>query len=174
MTQTYSIEPKLVVDWRAALIAGLVAGSVFLAILLIGIPLIYGMSAAVPVRYIASLVMGAGVLPPTGPEEALAAPLPMIVGLLVHYGLSVAFTMILAYITHRWGFLMGIIVGALFGAAVYAINIYTMTLIYEWFFVFNSLTFFIAHVLFGAVAGGLYEAIEVERYRPSVEPKEAR
>ncbi len=173
MTQTDDLTPKLLVDWRAAVIAGFTAGSIFLAIVLIAIPWRFDMSAAVPLRYIASIVLGESVLPPPAEGEALFALLPTVTGVLVHYVLSLGFTLVLAYITHRWGLLMGVLVGAVFGAAVYAINIYTVTLIYEWFYVFNTRIFLIAHVLFGAVAGGLYEAIEVERHLPAKPGKEA-
>jgi hypothetical protein len=156
------VRVRQVVDWSAAVMAGLIAGTAFLLINIVVFESDYGGTAAIPIRYMASIVMGEDVLPPPATFETGV----VIVGLLVHYVLSVFFALILALIIHRWGFLIGLVVGALFGLAIFAINIYTVTLIYPWFFVWNTPLFAIAHVVYGALAGGIYEGFEVEAYVP--------
>jgi len=169
-TKTISADPpemRQLVDWPVALLAGLVAGTIFLLIMLLRLPSVFESTAWVPLQYLASIVMGSGVLPPAEPTWVMA-----IVGVLVHYALSIVFALILAFITHRWGFIVGIIVGALFGLAVYFINIYTVTLIFPWMAILQGTTFAVAHVFFGALAGAVYEGFERERFVPIDEPEE--
>ncbi len=156
------VRMRQLVDWSAAVWAGIVAGSVFLILNLILIPQYIGGNAWIVLRYIASLVLGTGVLPP--PDTANTTVL--IVALLLNFALSIIFALILAAITHQWGLIIGMIVGALFGLGLYFINLYTLTLIFPWFFVMNSNLFMWIHVLFGLVAGATYEILEVEEFVP--------
>src|SRR5690606_21498005 len=103
---------------------------------------------------------GEGVLPPPSSFD----PLVVLVALLVHFVLSVLYACILAFIIHRGGLLAGIIGGALFGLALYAINYYTFSFFFPWFFSLRSWMVVAAHGLFGAIAGGVYEALERDRY----------
>lgn len=154
---------RQLVDWRAAIIAGFVAGMVFLLLNVIAIPLAFGGGSGwIIIRYLASIVMGPEVLPPPDTFDLSIT----VVALLVNFSLSLVFALILAFITHRWGLIIGIILGGLLGLALYGINLYTFTLLVPWFFALNSPFFAAVHFIFGAVAGGVYEAIEVERFVP--------
>ncbi|MBC8171530.1 MAG: hypothetical protein H7X77_07645, partial [Anaerolineae bacterium] len=108
------------VTWRAIPIAGLVAGTVFLLVNVLLMPVVYQINGLLVVRYIASLVMGSSVLDSTDTGT-------LVVGLIVHYALSMLFTLVIAIVIHRWGLVVGIIGGALLGLAIYSINLYTMT-----------------------------------------------
>ncbi len=152
---------RQLVDWPVAVLAGMVAGTVFLLIVLFRIPAVYGASAWLPLQYMASLVMGEGVLPPAEPTALVG-----IVGVVVHYVLSLVFALTLAFITHRWGFFVGIIVGALFGLAVFFINMGIFTLFFPWMYILNVPTFAGGHIFFGALAGAVYEGFERERFVP--------
>lgn len=153
------------VDWRSAIIAGLVAGLVFLLAEMIGRAAVTGGSPWITVRYIAAIVMGEDVLPPPPTFDTVI----FVVALLVNFVLAVVFTMILAAIIHEWDLVVGILVGALFGLAIYAINYYTFTRFFPWFFPVRNWTDILSHLLFGAVAGGVYEALERERFVPVLE-----
>ncbi|MDX1663944.1 MAG: hypothetical protein R3272_09130 [Candidatus Promineifilaceae bacterium] len=174
------VEVEQLVDWRAAVIAGLIAGAVFLLLQMVGRSfvdadtiIIEGVAEAVvpggslwvAPRYIAAMVLGEEVLPPPTSFDALV----FLVALLINTVLAVLFTMVLAAIIHEWEILVGIVVGALFGLALYAINYYTFSYFFPWFFAVNSWVDVVAHVLFGAVAGGLYELLETERFVVEVE-----
>jgi hypothetical protein len=156
------------VTWRAIPFAGLAAGTAHLLALLILSPLMLDIQPVLPLRYMGSLVLGQGVL-----MDANVATLA--VGLLVHYILSIFFTLIIAIVVHRWGLAVGILGGALLGLCIYAINFYTMTILFKWMFAMHSTVSVIAHLIFGAVAGGIYETydhfdlpIELEEKRKNV------
>jgi hypothetical protein len=134
-------------------VAGFAAGTVFLLINLLLTPLVYHIQAQVLLRYLASILLGGDVL--TDPS-----PLIALVGILVHYVLSLFFTLVIAVVVHRWGLLVGIVGGAVLGLAFYGINLYTMTLFFPWFFAINGPVLVVSHLLFGATAGGIYETLD--------------
>lgn len=141
------------VTWKAIPIAGLVAGTVFLLINMIFNPIVLGIDALFILRYFAALILGADALTDAG-------ELIIVVGILVHYALSLLFAVVIAIIIHRWGLWVGIIGGAILGLSLYAINLYTMTVFFPWFFAINNTILAVSHVLFGAVAGGVYESLD--------------
>jgi hypothetical protein len=141
------------VDWVAIPFAGLAAGTAHLLVNLILTPLMLDVQPMLPIRYMGSLLLG---------ERALVEPgiVPLLAGILVHYVLSILFTLVISIVVHRWGLLVGIVGGAVLGLAIYAINYYTMTLFFDWMFAINSPVQVIAHLVFGAVAGGVYETYD--------------
>ncbi len=141
------------VAWRAIPIAGAAAGTVFLLAALILTPLLYQLPPTLMLRYFASLVMGESVLVGSGGGG-------LVVGVLVHYALSMLAALVIAVVVHRWGMLIGIGLGALLGLAIYGINFYSMTRFFPWFFAISGTVMLICHVLFGAVAGGVYERLD--------------
>jgi hypothetical protein len=156
---TFFPNSRKVVDFRAVFWAGLVSGLVFLVVnmilslLFLGTPWIF-------IRMVAALLLGQDVLPPPASFD----PAIFIVALVIHLLLSLVFTTVLALMIHKWGLLVGIIGGAIFGLALYAINIYTFSFFFPWFFSLRSWIILLSHVFYGATAGGMYEALEVERF----------
>ncbi|HSM57414.1 MAG TPA: hypothetical protein VK879_14785 [Candidatus Sulfomarinibacteraceae bacterium] len=149
-----------VVDWRAAVLAGLVAGVVFFILQMVGRALVTGGSVWLAPHYIAAIVLGTEILPPPAPFD----PLVVLIAILLNTILSLIFTLILAAIIHEWQLITGVIVGALFGLALYAINYYSLSYFFPWFYPIRTWVDVTAHVLFGAIAGGVYEYLEVERF----------
>jgi hypothetical protein len=136
--------------WRAVLLGGIVSGSVFL---LLNSLLMPDITPTLLLRYIASLVMGSDVLVSTDSTA-------LIVGVIVHFALSLLFSLIVAIVVHRWGLLVGIVGGGILGLAIYGINLYTLTTIFPWFFAINTPVLLVSHVVFGMVAGGVYELFD--------------
>jgi hypothetical protein len=66
----------------------------------------------------------------------------------------------MAFIVHRWRMLVSVLGGALFGLALYLINFFTFTTFFPWFYPARNWPFAAVHILFGAVAGGIYELLE--------------
>lgn len=161
MSQTSS-RLRQVMDWRAAIVAGLVAGLVFLLFQLIATSVALGERPWIVLNQIAAIVLG-----PAGLVNSFELnPTALILGLLLHFLFSVLFALLLAFIIHRWGLVVGIIGGALFGLALYGLNYYAFARIFTftWFTGMRSAYVILAHIVFGAVAGGVYEALEKDIY----------
>ncbi len=164
MAESTDSSPRMrqLVDWSAAVWAGLIAGAVFLLLNLFLIPQFVGANAHVIIRLMASIVMGESILAPPATFHAGAT----VAAVAVHFTLSVLYSLVIAYIIHRWGLVVGFLGGAALGLALYAINFYTCTLFFPWFFALRNWIFVLTHAVYGALAGGIYEALEVEEFVP--------
>lgn len=156
---------RQLVDWRAAFWAGILSGTVLLLLNLFLTPHYIGGNGWVIVRLFASILLGKGVLAPPATFDLAA----LITALFTHLTLSILYALILAYIIHRGGLITGILGGAVFGLALYLINFYTLTLFFKWFFAMESKSFLFNHIIYGALAGGTYEALEIEVFEPIYE-----
>lgn len=149
---------RYLVDWRAAIWAGLISGAIFLVLSMVLSAIVLGTPWVVP-QIIASLVMGPEVLPP---PNAIGAGV-FLVALLIHAVLSVIFGSLVAIVVHRWGMLIGFVGGALLGLALYGVTFYAFSeLLVPWVFLMRSWIMLVSHIVFGAAAGAIYEALEVE------------
>ena len=153
---------KQVMDWKAAFYSGIISGFVLLLLVMFAVPSIMGWNAWIVVRYIASIFMGQTILPPPAIFHLTA----LIIALITHTIISVGSAILLAFIIHRWGLLIGIIGGAVFGLCLYGINFFSLTYFFPWFFLIKGWAMMLSHIIFGAVAGGVYEALEVEKFVP--------
>ena len=59
---------------------------------------------------------------------------------------------------------MSFVGGAMLGLALYAINFYSISFFFPWLFPLRSWIFMVAHIVFGAFAGVIYELLEVETF----------
>jgi len=150
---------RQLVDWRAAILAGVASGLVLLVIEMFLTARAVGSPWVFP-RLLAAIVLGKGVLPP----PATFAPGLLLVALAIHLPLSIAFACLIAFVLHRWGLVVGIVGGALLGLALYLINFGTVFTVFPWFAIMKGPIALWGHVAFGAVAGGVYELLEVERF----------
>lgn len=152
---------RQIVDVRAAVLAGLFAGIAFfllqmaLTASLLGTPWVFA-------RMTAAIVLGRSVLPPPATFDAGIVA----VAFALHLALSIAYAGLIAFIVHKGGLLRGIIGGAALGLALYAINYWTFAQWFPWFLDLKSGIALVSHVAFGALAGGMYELLEVERFVP--------
>ncbi len=151
---------RLVMDWRAAVIAGLLAGVLTMLLWMLLWAVATGGSLWTPFHHTAAILLGESALTPSQTLNFQT----VITGTVVHLFLSVFYAVVLAFIIHRWGLAVGIIGGALFGLAIYIINYYTFTTLYPWFFPLRSWIALVGHIFFGAAAGGIYEALERDIY----------
>ena len=159
---------RQIMDWRAAVIAGLLAGLLALLLRIVLWVVVTGGSFWAPFYQSAAILLGPESLAPVdAPQMGVVA-----VGVLVHMALSLVYSLLLAFIIHRWGLVVGIIGGALFGLAIYIINYYTFTYLFPWFFPLRSWLVLATHVFFGATAGGIYEALERDIYVLDESPDE--
>ncbi len=151
---------RLIMDWRAAVVAGLVAGSLTMLLWMILLSTVTGGALWTPFHHTAAILLGQDALTPS----ATIAPQIILTGAFVQLVLSVIYALILAFIIHRWGLVVGIVGGALFGLALYIINYYTFSALFPWFYPLRSWIALVGHIFFGATAGGIYEALERDIY----------
>ena len=81
------------IDWSAAVWAGIIAGAVFLVLEMVMVPVFLDGSPWAPPKMIAAIVMGGEVLPSPEAPAGISASV-LVVGLIVHFALSVAFAII--------------------------------------------------------------------------------
>jgi hypothetical protein len=155
---------RQVVDWIAAVWAGLLSATLFMLIS-VAIPWLLLGDPGLHLRLIASLALGPSVIPSDG-EAGVLVPLLGVAILLI---LSVLFACVVAFVVHREGWILSAMGGALLGLVLYVINFWTMSLLFPWLFTLRNWMLLLGHVVFGAVVGAVYELLEVERYVP-VEP----
>lgn len=152
---------RQVVDWGAAVWAGIISGIlIFLLNILLGW-IILG-SPWVFVRLTGSIILGENALsPPVGFEAGV-----FLAALLVQLVLSVFYGCLVAIVIFRWGLLVGFFGGAALGLAIYIINFFAISYFFPWFFPMRSWILLLSNVLFGALAGGIYELLEDEEFIP--------
>lgn len=146
-------------DWKAACVAGFVAGAILMVLELLWSTLYTDTGPWPAMHMVAALMLGPGELQTAGFSLEIAAA-----ALLAHYILGVAFGVILACIiaprhfdsSHR----MVAIIGALFGVAMYAFNFYGMARVYTWFVEMRGWPTLVAHLVFGVSAALLYMQME--------------
>jgi hypothetical protein len=141
---------------RAAAIAGVFAG---IAATLIEIALWWLHGDAViatlvrDTRFAAAIVLGPDVL-----RSAMDATM-LAVATLVHVALSIAYGVALAPLVARLRPSLSLLVGALFGIALYVVNLHGFTLVYPWFEQARGVVTLAAHVSFGASGALAYRAL---------------
>lgn len=145
-------------DLKAAICAGLAAGIVFMALEMALVALVQGMSPWAPPRMIAAIGMGESVLPPPATFDGAIVSMAMI----IHFALSVVLAILLGWGISRFrlGMAASVVGGATFGLVVYFVNFYGFTAIFPWFAMARGAIGIIAHAIFGAMAGGVYHALE--------------
>ena len=148
------------IDWKAAALAGVIAGLAFMMLEMALIMMLQGQSPWGPPRMMAAMVMGQGALPPMGEAATFDFGI-MMVAMMIHLMLSIILGIILAFIISRLGLSLvaSIAGGSVFGLIVYFVNFYGFTAIFPWFAMARGPISLFSHAMFGAVAGGVYQAI---------------
>ncbi len=144
-------------DIKAAIIAGLVAGVVFMMLEMLLVGTVGGQSPWGPPRMIGAMAMGKEVLPPPATFDMGI----VMVAMLIHMMLSIVLGIILGWIisNRRMTLMAAIVVGTLFGLVVYFINFYLMTAVFPWFAMARGAISIFAHAMFGLVLGWVYHAV---------------
>lgn len=145
------------IDWKAAFLAGLIAGAVFMMLEMVLVATVGGGSPWGPPRMIAAIIMGREVLPPPATFELV----PMMVAMMVHLLLSILLGIILGWAISHWrfGLTISVIVGTVFGLIIYVVNFYGFSSIWPWFAMARGWISIFAHAMFGLVLGWAYYAI---------------
>ena len=146
------------INRRAAIYAGVAAGIIATAVQIIlwwafwdVLPWILYRDA----RLAAAIVMGSGVLPPPATFDWAV----MSVAILIHVALSITYSIILARFISRCGMPVALLVGVLYGLALFGVNMYGFTMLFPWFAEARDWITLVAHAVFGGSCAGVYKAL---------------
>ena len=144
-------------DLSAAIAAGLIAGTIMMLLQLAMYPLFFDRSAWFHPRLIAAIPLGQDVLPnvSSGPDAGVA-----FAALLAHYVLSVIYAVIASVVLDRVRFWSAVTLGAVGGFALYLINYYGFTNVFEWFAASRDWVTTFTHISFGVGTAAAYKALE--------------
>ena len=145
--------PRL--DWRAYIVAALVAGLTALIAGLVLCGAVLGEPAFI-LRVTASLVLGPEVIPVTDGST----PIILLTGSVLHLALAFVYALVIVLVIHRWGMVVGFVGGALIGAALYVIDIYAMSFFFPWIFPLRNWLLLLTHVILGGLVGVVYELLD--------------
>lgn len=144
----------------AGVIGGLAAGAAYLVAQVSFSAAIRPGSAAEPLQRIAAMLMGPDTAPP--PADLTFTVLGM--ALIIHFGLSMAFGRVVSVLAWRRPAGSGILIGALAGLALYAVNFgWIAPTAFPWFEDSLRWTTIANHALFGAVAAAVCLALRGPR-----------
>ena len=116
-------------SWPAALWASLIAGVVFAVLELGANWALRGIAPSVLLRMTGALVLGPGTLsPPSGFDASV-----VLAATLVHLALSIVYGTFLALLLPRVETAPGILIGGLYGLALYYVNFYGFNIFSPWF-----------------------------------------
>ncbi|TFZ01044.1 hypothetical protein [Ramlibacter rhizophilus] len=147
--------------WGSAAWAGVIAGVVFAVLQMTLTATLLGGSFWGPLQMIAAILMGPDVLPAVA-DMTLSI---MVVGLLIHFGLSIIYGLIIGAIVHAMTLGPALLVGGLFGLiAQYLLNFYVLApALFPWFVEATHWVSWLNHVIFGLVAAGVYITLRDRR-----------
>jgi hypothetical protein len=151
---------RISINWNAAIYAGIAAGIVAPMVQII---LWWAFWHALPgilfrdARLGAAIVMGSRVLSPHANLDWQV----MFAASVIHFALSIIYSVILAAFIAGYDLLFAIFVGVLYGLVLFVVNMYGFTIIFPWFAEARDWITFVAHPVFGAVAAGLYKMLSM-------------
>ena len=106
-------------------------------------------------RFAAAIALGRGVLSPSANVDLGV----LAVATLIHFALSIAYALILCRLIWRLPMTLSLLAGAIFGLALFSINMYGFTTIFPWFEAARDWITVVAHVVFGMAAAGVYTVL---------------
>ena len=146
-----------VINWGAAVKAGIIAGLIFLILEMVLVATVGGDSPWAPPRMIGAIVLGEGVLPPPATFDATA----VVAAMVVHFALAILYAAIFAFVAEKAGWSLGMsaVAGLVFGLILYAVNFYGFTALFPWFAMARNWMSILAHAVYGLVLGYSYRKL---------------
>ncbi|MGH7447833.1 MAG: hypothetical protein ACREK1_05460 [Longimicrobiales bacterium] len=147
-------------DWKTAILAGVIAGVVFLVMEMMLMPLFgFAPNMWAPPRMIAAIGLGEGVLPmPEGPPPTFDFMVVM-VAMMIHFATSILFAVVVSYIIRRMPMGAAIALGIVAALLLYGFVFYVMAAgPWPWFAMGRNWVNIMTHVVFGAIVAWWYKA----------------
>lgn len=109
--------------------------------------------------HVAAMILGQGVLPPEGRYAPFDMGI-MMAAMMVRIPISIVFGLIGAWIVHRFDLSLALLIGAVYGWAIYILNFLIVApVMFPWSGMARGGMSILAHVVFGAVLTGSYIAL---------------
>ncbi|MEW5850774.1 MAG: hypothetical protein AB2A00_18445 [Myxococcota bacterium] len=143
------------VDLGAALVAGIVAGVVFIVLDVTLVPLLGLGSPWEPVRMIAAIALGPSVLPPPATFDLRI----FLVAMMVHFSLSSIYSVVRVVVVEGWAQSLTPLSRGLYGLVIYLVNFYGFTRFFPWFAEARGWVSILVHVAWGMVLPIAYETL---------------
>ncbi len=144
--------------FKKAVIAGLIAGAVFMMLEMIMVPMFMGGSPWGPPRMIAAILLGKSVLP-MPPQPVTFDFGVMMAAMFLHFMLSIIFAIIIGWLCKNLRVGTSVLVGAVIGLILYFINFYGLTSVFPWFAMARTWVSIFSHVMFGMVAAFCFKKL---------------
>ncbi len=134
-----------------AIKAGLISGAIFMMLEMIMVPVFMGDSPWAPPRMIAAIILGKSVLPM--PDQSVTFDFGvMMAAMVLHFMLSIIYAIIVGWLCRKLSMGTSILIGAVFGLAIYVINFYGFTALFPWFAMARNWISIFSHIMFGIIA----------------------
>lgn len=146
-------------EWKAAVLAGVIAGIVFLVMEMMLMPLFgFAPNMWAPPRMIAAIGLGEGVLPmPEGPPPTFDFMVVM-VAMMIHFATSILFAVVVSYVIRRMPTGAAIALGIMAALLLYGFVFHVMTAVaWPWFANGRNWVNIVTHVVFGAIVSWWYK-----------------
>ncbi len=140
---------------HAVIYAGIISSIVFQVLEAVLIPLFGGGSPWGPMRMIAAMVLGRGVLPPPATFSLGVALVALVVDIL----LAIVYVFVLSWFIRFWRLGPALAAGVVFGAALFVVNFYGFTVVFPWFVMGRNLVTLCTHVVFSVTAVLAYKEL---------------
>jgi hypothetical protein len=147
------------IEWNPAVWAALVSGTVFMVLEMILTPLVEGVSPWRPMHMIAGIALGGDAVPPQG-VYAVFSWRVLTAALLVHFTLSLIYSVIGSTVFRLLPMAAALGVGLLFGLALYTINFYGFAQVFVWFQEARGWPQVVVHLVYGVLVAGSHKLIE--------------
>lgn len=106
-------------------------------------------------RFAAAIILGEGILPPPATLDWYV----MFIATLLHFGLSIAYAIILSWLIRGIDITNSLIAGGLYGLGLFLMNMYGFVMIFPWFVDTRDWITVTAHIAFGVSAAGVYKVL---------------
>jgi hypothetical protein len=133
---------------KAAIWAGVIAGTVMLILEMALHPIFLGVRMWVPIRMIGAILLGSEVLTPPDTFDAGV----LLTAMLVHFSLSVIYAIVTALAIRNMPLVRAVLAGASIGIAIYLMNFYGFTVLFPWFAEARDWVQIVIHFVYGVVS----------------------
>jgi hypothetical protein len=143
------------IAWGPAIWSSVIAGVVLAVIEMALAWAVKGQSPWAPLHMIGAIGLGpAALVPPDTFDVKIIG-----VAVLIHFALAIVYGVILAFIIQRLGTTAAVVVGGLYGLALYVINFYGFTRWFPWFADARDWVSILSHIVQSGLMAGLYKVM---------------